>query len=141
MNIEIAYVTDWLKANKLSLNLKKTHFIIFRRPRSKVKLNKELVIDGVKIESARSTKFLGVMIDQKLNFYEHIQYLKGKVARGVGILYKCRKYLKQSTLTTLYYSFVYPYFTYCLTVWGNTFKTYFDCLVKLQKKDSKNYLW
>lgn len=121
MNKEIVYVTEWLKANKLSLNLNKTHFIIFRKPRSKIKLNTELIIDGVKIDCTRNTKFLGVMIDQHLNFFDHIQYIKGKVSRGVGVLYKCRKYLKQSTLIALYYAFVYPYFTYCLTVWGQYF--------------------
>ena len=121
MNKEKVYVTEWLKANKLSLNLNKTHFIIFRKPRSKIKLNTELIIDGVKIDCTRNTKFLGVMIDQHLNFFDHIQYIKCKVSRGVGVLYKCRKYLKQSTLIALYYAFVYPYFTYCLTVWGQYF--------------------
>ena len=84
MNEEIVHVTEWLRANKLSLNLKKTHFIIFRRPRTKVKLDSELIIDGVKINSVCNTKFLGVMIDQRLNFFDHIQYIKGKVSRGVG---------------------------------------------------------
>ena len=56
------------------------------------------------------------------------------MARRIGILYKCRKLLKEETLVTLYYSFVYPYFTYCLLVWGNTFSTYLDGLMKLQKR-------
>ena len=94
-------VTDWLRANKLSLNLKKTHFILFRRQRARLKLNKELIIDNVKIDNARNTKFLGVIIDQQLNFSDHIHYTKGKMARGVGILYKCRKLLKVKTLNSL----------------------------------------
>ena len=61
-------------------------------------------------------------------------YIKGKIARGVGILNKCKKYLNESTLVTLYYSFVYPYFNYCNCIWGNTYKSYLEPLVKLQKR-------
>ena len=63
----------------------------------------------------------------------HINYVKGKVAKGIGILYKARRLLKEDTLLTLYYSFIYPYFHYCIEVWGNTYKSYLDSLVKLQK--------
>ena len=55
------------------------------------------------------------------------------MARGIGILYKCKCFFGQKTLLTLYNSFLYPYLNYCLPVWGNTFETYFDPLVKLQK--------
>ena len=95
---------------------------------------RQAIIDNVKIEHVKDTKFLGVMIDQNLNFSDHIQYIKGKMARGIGILYKCRRLLHEKTMITLYYSFVYPYFTYCILVWGNTFSTYLDGLVKLQKR-------
>ena len=78
------------------------------------------------------TKFLGVMIDQILPFQSHIMYIKGKVARGIGILYKSRPYLSFETM--LYNAFVYTYFTYCIEVWGNTCQLYLDHLVKLQKR-------
>ena len=80
------------------------------------------------------TKFLGVMIDQRLTFNAHILFIKGKVARGIGIMRKCRKFFNSSTLLTLYYSFVYPYLNYCNCIWGNTCASYLDPLVKLQKR-------
>ena len=76
MNAEIKHVIDWLKVSKLSLNLKKTHFIIFQKQRAKLNISEELIIDGVKIDSKDSTKFLGVIIDKYLTFLEHIQYIK-----------------------------------------------------------------
>ena len=82
----------------------------------------------------KSTKFLGVMIDQHLTFRDHVQYIKGKVARGIGILYKCKRYLNKCTLLTLYNAFINPYFGYCITVWGNTYKSVLDPLEKLQKR-------
>ena len=78
MNIEISKVVQWLKLNKLSLNLKKTHFIIFRRKRGKILLKNEMFIDGVKIEMTTKSKFLGEIIDETLSFSYPIQFIKGK---------------------------------------------------------------
>ena len=72
------------------------------------------MIRGHEIEKVDSTKFLGVYLDSGLTWRNHINYIKGKIARGIGILCKARKYLQESTLITLYYSFVYPYLCYCI---------------------------
>ena len=81
-----------------------------------------------------NTKFLGIQIDSFLNWSNHIQYIRGKIARGVGIICKARKYLNESTLVTLYYCFVYPYLSYCIDVWGSTYRSYLTALDKLNKK-------
>ena len=60
-------------------------------------------------------------------------YIK-KVARGLGILCKARRVLDKETLKNLYFTFIYPYLTYCVHVWGNSAKTHLDHLQKLQKK-------
>ena len=87
---------------------------------------------------------MGIFIDCKMSWINHINHVKSKVAKGIGILCKARKYLKRSTLLTLYYSFIYPYITYCLEVWGNANNTYICSLFKLQKRivriiDSANF--
>ena len=87
MNEEMVKVIDWLQINRLSLNLNKTHFILFRRKRVRISLSTDLVINNVKIDMIERTKFLGVIIDQNLSFQSHINYIKGKVARGIAILY------------------------------------------------------
>ena len=91
-------------------------------------------VDNINIENVNHGKFLGVIIDERLTFYNHIQYMKGKISRAMGILYKCRKYLNQSTLLTFYNAFIYPYFNYCIPVWGNTYQSYLQPLIKLQKR-------
>ena len=134
MSQEMNHVVDWLKLNKLSLNLSKTHFIIFRRKGAKVCLTEDLTIDKVNINMVDSTKFLGVFMDQNLTFHKHIHYIKGKIARGIGILYKCRPILNENTLKMLYNAIIYPYFTYCVEVWGSTYSKYIDPLLKIQKR-------
>lgn len=134
MNVEMVKIVDWLQLNKLSLNLSKTHYIIFQRRRDKLVVSEKLVINNVTISRIEKTKFLGVIIDEYLSFQYHIKYIEGKVSRGIGILYKSRPLLKNETLTTLYNAFIYPYFTYCIEVWGNTYNIYLDPLIKLQKR-------
>ena len=67
-------------------------------------------------------------------------YIKGKISRRLGTLYKAKKFLNKNALLTLYYSFIYPYINYCISVWGNTKRSYLNPLVKIQKK-SVRFLW
>ena len=133
VNKDLLAIAEWLKANKLSLNVKKTHYMIFNGKR-KLKYQISLNIDGESINEVDKTKFLGVIIDKNLTWKSHIQYICGKVARGIGIIIKARKWLNQDSLLSLYYSFIYPYFIYCNHVWGTTYKTYIEPLTVLQKK-------
>ena len=134
MNTELVKITEWLNINKLSLNVKKTHFIIFKRSKGTILLNNTLKINDTAVDMVESTKFLGVVIDQHLNFQQHINYIKSKISRALGILYKARKIFGKQTLLTLYNSFVQPHFMYCIGVWGKAPRSYLDPLVKLQKR-------
>ena len=133
INTELDRITLWLKANKLSLNIKKTQFMMFsgfKKNKPSIKLN----IEGEPISETIKSKFLGVIIDNKLSWKDHIAYISGKIARGIGIILKARKYLLKESLISLYYSFIYPYMIYCNHVWGLACKTHLDYLIKLQKR-------
>ena len=136
LNDILSNISEWLKVNKLSLNVKKTHYMIFTRKRSakieKPKVN--LKIDGQSLSEVVKTKFLGMIIDNKLAWKDHVNFICGKIARGIGIMLKSRHYLYRNTLTTLYYSFVYPYYVYCNHIWGNSTSANLKRLYTLQKK-------
>ena len=68
MNFEMIKIIDWLNVNKLSLNLKKTHYMIFRKRRAKIEVKNKLVINDTVISMVKKTKFLGVYIDENLLF-------------------------------------------------------------------------
>ena len=97
-------------------------------------MTENLIVDGVRIDEKDHTKFLGVMIDKHLSFQHHISSIKGKVSRGLGILYKCKRFFDQETLLMLYNSFVYPYLYYCESEWGNSNESYLLPLFRLQKR-------
>ena len=133
LNKELKEISLWLKVNKLSLNIKKTHYMVFT---SKKKTSDPLNIhiDECCIDKVNCTKFLGVYIDDKLNWKKHISYISGKISRGLGIVLKARRILPLNTLKTLYFSFIYPYFSYCNHVWGSACATHLQPLVLLQKR-------
>ena len=133
INKEMEKIENWLEINKLTLNISKTHFMYFRNSCKKMSLTQKLMIRGHEIGMVESTKLLGVYLDSRLSWCNHIEYIKDKISHGIGIICKSRKYLNQSTLISLYYAFIYPYLNYCVEVWVNTYKTYTDPLLRLQK--------
>ena len=133
INYELEQISLWLKVNKLSLNVKKTHYMVFTNKKSRT-ANLKISIDNQIIDEVCQTKFLGVMIDNKLTWKNHISYICGKISREIGMLIKARNYLNQTGLLSLYYSFTYPYLTYCSQIWGSTYKTNLRRLTILQNK-------
>ena len=133
LNNELTEISSWLKVNKLSLNIKKTHFMLFSS-RRRTEDYQKICIDNNEIKEVEHTKFLGVYIDNKLNWKKHISYISGKISRGIGIILKARKVLDARSLKTLYFSFIYPFFTYCNYVWGYTYETNLKPLITLQKR-------
>ena len=123
----------WLASNKLTLNIEKSHYVIFHRARLK-QSNINITLSNISLERVTFTKFLGVIIDEKLSFTRHISYIKNKISKAMGIIIKARKYLNKKSLVNLYHSFVFPYLTYCIEIWGNASDIHLDALIKIQKK-------
>ena len=96
LNEILSNISEWLKVNKRSLNVKKTHYMIFSKRKIKPGVPKpsvNLSIDGQTLSEVEKTKFLGVIIDNKLTWEHHIKYISGKIARGIGILIKAKDIL------------------------------------------------
>ena len=121
-------------ANKLTINLEKSHYMIFHRSRLKDCDKKDVIIQDRIISHVTFTKFLGVIIDDKLKWNLHILYMKNKISKSNGILYKIRNFLDRKTLSHLYNSFVFSYLIYGIEVWGNTNAVHLDPIIKIQKK-------
>ena len=120
LNAEMEKLVIWLQANKLSLNINKTHYMIFSSKRKKVETNDggQVLISNLPIKRVCSTRFLGVILDERLNWQEHIACIKSKISKSIGILYKAKRVFRSSTLLSLYNTLIYPYLMYCVEVWG-----------------------
>ena len=108
VNNELERINIWLKANKLTVNIKKTHYMMFQRTRIKHNL-RNITICDMNVTCTKNTKFLGVIIDNKLRWSDHINYIKNKISKSIGIINKTRNFLNKNTLRNLYYTFIYPY--------------------------------
>ena len=97
----------WLQANKLTINVSKSHYMIFRRRRKKNNINNHFLNNTV-LQKINYTKFLGVIIDDGLKWTNHIAYVKNKIAKGFGIILRARKFFNCKTLLDLDHAFIFP---------------------------------
>ena len=81
VNDELEKLSNWFKVNKLSLNVKKTNYMIFRARNRKFKANIQVRTDGIDISEVTKTKFLGVVINNSLTWNDHIEMVKNKVSK------------------------------------------------------------
>ena len=134
INNELANLSVWLRANRLSLNTQKSKCMLFS---TKPKINDTplgIYINNTIIETVTVIKFLGVHVQNNLKWDTHIQHITGKIAKGIGIINKVKNKFEETTLIQLYYAFVYPYINYCNLVWGNAGTLHINRIIKLQKR-------
>ena len=97
-------------------------------------LPNDIIMDGNILTKVNNAKYLGIIIDHNLNWIDHIAYVKNKISKGIGIIYKARFVFSKTSLVSLYYFYVYPYLTYCIEAWGCAMQSNLHPLFLLQKK-------
>ena len=139
INAEIVKIASWFEINKLSLNIKKTNFIIFSAKRKLVPPNNLLLlIYNIPVEQVDKTKFLGVVINSKLNSNAYITTVCTKVSKNTGI-FKVRHNLNSITLLLLYRSLIQLYLDYCNIIWATGHSNNLERLLRKQTKNSSGY--
>ena len=88
INTELAHVETWLNTNKLSLNISKSNFVIFHPPQKKANDPIKLYVNNTLLEEKNHVKYLGIMMDNNLNWKSHATYIAKKIKRSIGILSK-----------------------------------------------------
>ena len=87
VNKELRKVKMWLEVNKLSLNIDKTNFIIFKSPQHSSSETVSIKIGKFPIKQTRYVKFLGVLLDENLSWKYHLTELSKKLARTCGMCF------------------------------------------------------
>ena len=134
LNSEMCKLTQWCRANKLSINFKKSNFMVFRPRQRRQTLDLSIQIDNNKIDCVKETVFLDVILDEHLTRKPHIRSVSRKISKSIGIIYESIFFLPKTSLHCLYYSPVYPYLIYCISVWGSTYQSNLSRVTILQKK-------
>ena len=132
LNHELTLVNTWFQANLLSLNAKKTSYMIFGRKKN---LTANIVIDNSLLSRQYDTKFLGVILSANLKWNKHIDIVTNKMSKNIGIIAKVRHLLPTHLTRNLYFTMVHPYVSYCNLVWASPNKApQLDRVLKIQKR-------
>ena len=143
MNRDLEDLDSWLKGNKLSLNVVITQsMLVATKPRHQAldnaAENLKFEIHGSELQVVTKTRYLGIQVDNSLDWKEHIKVISSKISRAIGFLkyaknilpiYFCKK--------KLYTSIVEPHFRYCCSVWGCCGATTINQLQQLQNRSAR----
>jgi hypothetical protein len=150
-NNELCKISEWLYSNKLYVNYEKTNYMIFQTKSSNQNTSvcDKIVFGGHTINKISSTKYLGIIIDDKLNWVEHIKSLTNKVSSLIGIMYRNKNWLPSYCKRNIYFALVYSNLVYGIEVYGNATLSNLEPLIKkcnnllrvLQNKPRRTHLF
>ena len=119
LNNELQCVHSWLNANRLSLNVKKTKYMLFRKHKSTEIRELNLRIGNDAIQSVNDFNLLGLHINSKLNWDTHTNVVCKRISRAVGVIKKLQLVFPKTILLTIYNALILPHINYCLLSWGS----------------------
>ena len=132
ISIELLKISDWIAVNKLSLNAKKSKYILFHHIRNKRDSGTivNLQINSTKIQRVSDFNFLGVTINEHIDWSPHINKLSNKISRTLGVMNKLKRCLPHAIMKLMYNSLIQTHLYFGITVWG------YNCarISKLQKR-------
>jgi hypothetical protein len=129
INNELGKYSEWFKLNKLSINTSKTKAMLFHMPQKTLQYP-ILSLDNDIIEYVREFNFLGIVIDENLNWKSHVNKISTKISKIVGLLTKLKHFLPERILLNIYNALIVPHLNYGALLWENSYQRVF----MLQKK-------
>ena len=135
-NRELNRLFEWSASNKLSINYGRTKSYFMINTYGNIEQDAfNININGITLENVSQAKYLGVVLDPKLKFNKHIDYIAEKISKSTGILYKLKKLkIPIQILKQIYYSLIYSIINYNICAYGGTYNTHINRLFLLQKR-------
>ena len=118
LNNGLTKTIDCLSSNKLSLNVKKTKFMVFHTHQRRVNYP-TLKANNVNIERVSQFNFLGLILASSLKWDKHVAHVSLKISRVIGVLYRLKHIFPREVLLTLYNALNLPHLSYCILEWGS----------------------
>ena len=118
INLELNKVYNWLVVNKLSLNIRKTKCMLFHTRNTKCNFIPKLVINDIELERVQNFNFLGLTINENLNWKPHMDKIANKISKSGGVINRLKHFLPTNILRMIYCSTIQSNLIYALLVWG-----------------------
>ena len=123
INYDLKNLSNWLNANKITLNVTKAELVIFKPKCKKLDFEFKIKLNGKKLFQSNSVKYLGIKIGKQLNWKEHINESAIKLNRANAILYKVREFVSTNTLRSIYYAIFDSHLSNGNLFWGQNTNT------------------
>lgn len=134
INTELACVNSWLEANKLSLNVAKTEFMVIgsrQRLQTQAEVSIQAHVECKEIKRVESSKSLGLTIAETLSWSKHIDNFSKKISLAISALKRVRRFIVIHSATNIYQVLIEPHFMYYCSAWVSA------KLQKLQNRAAK----
>ena len=133
-NFDLKNLNEWLRASRISLNIKKTKLLIIHSKFNRNNFDISIKMQGVKLKPTDQVKYLCLLIDHTLSWDNHINELNIRLSKANGIHSKLQHFVQPFTLISVYYVIFYSHLNYSILVWSLTTKANLGKIDKLQKK-------
>ena len=115
LQYDLRNISEWFKANSLSLNLEKMFVMQFNNNKD---LEKRLELNSKLLPKTYSIKFLGVTVESNLKWSKHVKNLLSKISINKILIGKSCKFLNIQSKKSIYYAHIYSHLSYANTVWS-----------------------
>ena len=119
VNLELTNVINWMRNNWLSINFAQTEYMFVTKKKLHEQLKFKIKIDNHVISKKECIKYLGVLIDNNLDWKHHIKQVCKKVSSGAWAIARLKNYVNTCTLKSVYYSLIRSHLLYCINTWGS----------------------
>ena len=133
---ELDLVSTWVRQNKLSLNAEKSEFMLIGHPKqpNRAKDFPDFEVEDQKLCRVQKTKYLGVIIEESMNWEEQLKTVKRKIKNGLGAMFKLKNIPSQKQLATVYRALNEGHVRYCTVTWGSLSNSKLEPLQRLQNR-------
>ena len=118
VNYDLKNLSNWLKANKISLNVGKTELVLFTSSKKQLDCDLKMKLNGKSLYETDSVRYLGIKIDKRLTWKQQITHVALKLNKANAMLSKLRHVLNTKTLRSVYYATFESHLCYASIVWA-----------------------
>ena len=134
-NSSLRTLQSWFTSNKLSINVDKTCYSIFGN--QNIPLNATITLNSKAIDRSASTKYLGIVLDEKLKWDSHIEHVCKNLNKLTSVMHYVSRYITDSHFHRIYYAYIFPYIKYGIELYGSASNKHLNKLQVLQNKMTK----
>ena len=133
VNKDLKTLSNWLKANKICLNVSKTEVFLFKSPKKQLDFGLKLILNEKRLYLTNSVKYLGLKIDEPLTWKPHIDGISAKLNKANAMISEIRHFVDQKTLKAIYHAIFESHLYSSSLVWAQNFNSTKRLFILLKK--------